>query len=290
MPDYLGKRTYGVVIPAGEHRTYNLSLVGKYLSKQTKQPDEIVLVCDGWSNHWDFTEHFDSSITRLVRMEKYEPNGLHEQPRNVGVRWLGDDIDFAWFLDSDCIPDKGALQAIEDAQAQGPPRVLICPYEWLPPDTRKPVHKLYNDPRKNMFQEYDPSHVAVGDLSFALACFSGNLVWPVADFKRVGGYWNEIHTGRCEDGELGLRAASLGVPMSVCPDARAWHLYHERNEALIERRNARDVPMLNARHPWVEEKGIVVTEKDGARFDIVCPSCKEQINTLEIWEHKCQIH
>lgn len=139
-----------------------------------------------------------------------------------------------------------------------------------------------------MFQDYAPDHVAVGQLNFALANFSGNLVWPVDQFKRVGGYWNEINMGRCEDGELGLRAASMGVPMSVVPNARAWHLQHPVNMNWIQQANGRDVPMINERHPWVEDLGLIVADADGKRFDFNCPACDEIVNTLEIWNHPCQ--
>jgi hypothetical protein len=100
-------------------------------------------------------------------------------------------------------------------------------------------------------------------LNVGLACFSGNLIWPLLDFKRIGGFWNELHHGRCEDGELGLRAVAQGIPISYASLARGWHLDHPTDVAEKMRRNARDVPMLNERHPWVAGHDVFVVEEDG---------------------------
>jgi GT2 family glycosyltransferase len=285
----MSEKQWGVVIPATQNRVENLKEVAEYLNKQTVLPDEVVIVCDGWDSYFDFQELFNVSC-KSIRVKKYIPDGFHDQPRNIGVKYLSKDIDYVWFLDSDCIPSSNVLEAYKNALEKSKiDRILIGPYEWLPPGKRHIDPTLHNDPRTQIFRDFGPEYIAVRELNFALACFSGNLVWPVKEFKRVGGFWNEIHAGRCEDGELGLRASSMGVPMSVVPDARAWHLYHEINMNWIQSANSRDVPKLNARHPWVQEKGIIVADKDGKRFDIICPRCNEQINTNEIWGHPCQI-
>jgi hypothetical protein len=55
---------------------------------------------------------------------------------------------------------------------------------------------------------------------------------------------------------------------------------------LARERNARDVPMLNDRHPWVEQHGVYVVERDGKRFDQRCAACGELVNTIEYWAHR----
>jgi hypothetical protein len=112
-------------------------------------------------------------------------------------------------------------------------------------------------------------------------------VWPLEQFKQIGGYWNEIHAGRVEDGELGLRAASLGVPMSVVRDARAYHMWHEENRPAKEEKNQRDLLLLWDRHGRVEETGLKIVNEDGKRLNYVCEDCGEEFNTLLYWEHKC---
>lgn len=283
----------GVVIPAAENRKKNTKFVFDCLKESLVPPDQVIIICDGWHD-FDFADSIifnRGSVCKVTvqETEKYVPDGKHHQPRNIGVKQLDPDIDYVWFLDSDCIPSTDALYEYRKSLREYGSRILIGPYDWLPRGKRVPDHDLYNDPRWAMFREFDDSHIAISELNFSLANFSGNLVWPVEDFKRVGGFWNEINMGRCEDGELGLRAGAMGIPMSAVREARAWHLDHPINMDWILSANSRDVPKLNARHPWVEQKGIIVADKDGKRFDIVCPSCGKQINTSEIWEHPCQI-
>jgi hypothetical protein len=126
------------------------------------------------------------------------------------------------------------------------------------------------------------------NLSMVLKCLDGeggNLLWPVGEFQRVGGFWSELYHGRCEDGELGLRAVAMDVPISFCAEARGWHLWHPRNQAEAMRRNQRDVPMLNARHPWVQGSGIFVIDRDGKAFAVLCMTCSAEIMTNEWWAH-----
>lgn len=166
------------------------------------------------------------------------------------------------------------------------------------------------DPRWISFKEHEPKDTLRGDLSAGLACFSGNLVWPIEEFKRVGGFWEQLHHGRCEDGELGIRAVHMGVPIAFVPTAYAFHLWHSRSREWAERANSIDVPKLNERHPWMEDrcvcgktkdehvgtglgridcagfrKAIFVVEEDGMRFNARC-ECGWEGNTMLIWKHQ----
>ncbi len=211
-----------------------------------------------------------------ISTDKHEPG--REQPRNVGVKWLWNVCNFVWFLDSDCVAEPQALEKYMEAThlITAYDRIMIGPY--LPnPDF---------DVRQDMFNKYGPETVFQGHLGAALACFSGNLVWPLEEFKRVGGFWNELYAGRCEDGELGIRACAMGVPMSVVTEARAHHIPHFIDSDAVLEKNKRDVPMLNARHPYIEEQGIVMVDMDGTRFDQICQKCGEQFNTQLYWAHQ----
>lgn len=282
-----------VVIPVGAQRLQNLLFVLETLNKQTSKLALVVLVCDGPDAHIKAEMPYKLP-TAVFGCPKHEPG--KEQPRNLGVRLIEDlkqrDMRFAgithvWFLDTDVIVRPRALEMYERAMEEDPtPRILVGPYDWLPPDVREPVEDLKNDPRWVTFDEYGPKDIFTGDLSAGLGCFSGNLVWPIELFSRVGGFWNDLHHGRCEDGELGLRAVAMGMPISFVPEARGWHLHHERNIEWIVQANARDVPMLNERHPWVEGEGLFVVEEDGKRFNCRCPICGEEMNTAEIWAHQ----
>lgn len=288
------------VIPVGEGRLENLTCCLTSLAKMEQTPPLIVLVGDG-PEGTQVAEHALDRVREhgmyieIVEAPKHEP-GL-DQPRNRGVRRIqeintrnamlrqGIPVTHAWFIDTDLIFDAGAFTALRQALDADPNRVLVAPYEWMPPGAREPLPELHNDPRTQSFAERPVEEVRVEDISAGLACFSGNLVWPIEEFVRIGGFWNELHHGRCEDGELGLRAVACGIGISFVAAARAWHISHPINYELTIARNERDVPMINERHPWVEGESLFVVEEDGKRFNIRCP-CGWEGNTAEIWNHQ----
>lgn len=283
------------IIPVGAGREENLTVCLKALNSGTRRPDHIVIVDDGMNM---IGAQLDVPIeaSMLVHVEKHEPG--KEQPRNTGVRMATaawPEITHAHFLDSDIVLEPGALEALELALRAGPEdRIVIAPYDWMPDGVRpeqlglaffEHAAAIRNDPRWEMFQQSPPNRVYTADLSAGLACFSGNLLWPVAEFQRVGGFWPEIHHGRCEDGELGLRAVAMDVPISLAGRARGYHLAHPVNGALALERNRRDVPMLNDRHPWVEQGAVFMVDRDGKAFDVMCPKCETPIPTIQWWAH-----
>jgi hypothetical protein len=276
----------GIVIPVGPGRQDNLTAVLRCLTHQTQGPVGIVVVQDGFDANADWS----GPIVTLA-CAKHRPGS--EQPRNVGVRALRvrwPQTTHVWFLDSDVLVGPHCLEALERALESGAQdRIVVAPYDWLSAGVRPTpgaeYRALRNDPRWPSFDRYPPSVALTDDLSAGLACFSGNLLWPIDRFIRVGGFWSELHHGRCEDGELGLRAVAMGVPISFAAAARGWHLWHEVNTGLALERNARDVPMLNARHPWVQGAGVFMVDRDGKAFDVRCSKCQEQIPTIGWWAH-----
>lgn len=281
----------GVVIPAAENRVENLKLVIQSISRGTIRPSQIVIVCDGWESKLDLTYELGIDYD-VVYTKKHKPGD--EQPRNVGVRKLHPSITHVWFLDSDCLVWNDTLQAYVDALKTDPDRILIGRYDWLKPGVRglTPYSTDYEmlDPRDAHFKKYSSKHIAVGDPSFALANFSGNLMWPKKKFEEVGGFWSELHMGRCEDGELGARACSLGIPMSLVNCAEAQHLWHESNQEWKLKTNEIDVPKIDERHPWIQDRKIKVVDEDGKRLNVVCSYCGEEFNTLHIWQHEAEHH
>lgn len=291
-----------VVIPVGGGRTENLTLVMDYVMKQTIKPIVVVLVYDGPKAEEIPRKHFPIP-TISIHVKKHEP-GM-EQPRNSGVRvaldWAEvnqEELTHVWFLDSDCIPHASAMAYYEQAAAIAPEAVLVGPYDFMPEGRREPIPELRNDPdglpppgRWGRFDIWELGQVTFEDLSAGLACLSGNLVWPIKQFMQVGGFWRDIHHGRCEDGELGLRAVAMGVGISFVKDARAWHLWHPVNTAWKLATNEIDVPKIKERHPWRElgEGGLelFVVDEDGKRFDIRCP-CGWSGNTALIWNHELE--
>jgi GT2 family glycosyltransferase len=279
----------GVVIPVGKGRDENVRDCLTYLLRN-HAVQAVMLVLDGEDVPTPQVPPTDLPVYVLPTI-KHRP-GM-EQPRNLGVRHLvhkHPDITHVWFLDSDILvlPDCADHYAFTAFSENALDAVLIGPYDWMPAGRREPMPDLETDWRWAMFRE-KALRRNVADLGVALGNFSGNLVWPVEAFMRVGGFHPQLHHGRCEDGELGLRAAAAQVPMVLVPGARGWHMAHDVNHQLVMDRNARDVPLLNQWHPWVEGMGLIVTHEDGARFDFVC-ECGEQMNTLLMWEHFATRH
>lgn len=278
------------VIPVGAGRRENLRECLASLALQAPVSD-VVVVFDGPEAVCVLP---DWSRGQLLEVEliKHEPG--FEQPRNVGTRIASEELDatHVWFVDSDIVLSEEAgdhllLQARRSKHA-----ILVGPYEWLgqgqrpaSPGLVKPGwDALTNDPRWPSFHEHPAGNIVSGDLAAGLACFSGNLVWPVSEFERVGGFWNQLHHGRCEDGELGLRAVAMGCHIGFVAAARGYHLWHPVNHELALTRNARDVPMLNERHPWVEGSDVFMVERDGRAFDAIC-GCGESVPTIQWWRH-----
>jgi hypothetical protein len=300
----------GIVIPVGADRLDNLKMVLACVAKQTVKPRVVVVVCDGEDAHLPDDPEILHGVpgvpVAILRAPKHEPG--KEQPRNVGARLLGDlgrqDERFAgikrvWFLDSDVMVVSKALELFELAAMQHPrdeQPVLLAPYDWLVPGVRTMFGEAKPDMRWASFEAHEPWEAVKGDLSMGLACFSGNAVWPLDEFERVGGFWNELHNGRCEDGELGLRAVAMGVPIAMVREARGFHLWHGGDPAPTPEWttwargiNDIDVPKIKERHAWKELPGdgteIFVVEEDGHRFNCRC-HCGWEGNTAEIWNHK----
>ena len=280
-----------VVIPVCAGRYDNLMRLAESFNAQTIKPAGVVIVEDGDALHEDVTSRFAIPAIQ-VRTSKHEP-GM-EQPRNIGTRVATDlwpDVTHVWFLDSDLVLAPDCFAQILSAYHAGPEqRIMVCPYPFLEPGEQPSDEAIQKDMRWVSFSTYGPSDVLRHDLGAALANFSGNLIWPIKEFDRVGGFHPDLHMGRCEDGELGLRASSMGVPVSFCRYARAWHIWHPVNTDRAIAMNTRDVPLLNSWHPWVEEKGLIVTAEDGARFEWRCPRCGDLVNTCLGWGHVLECH
>lgn len=274
------------MMPVGPGRRENAIAVLNCLAEQTVKPAAIVVVHDGRT---ELEPLWYGPVGGAPLLERWYPK--HEpgqtQPRNIGVRLLRElvsECDHVWFIDSDVLVGPDCLSQFEAAWRSADPAILVGPYDWMPAGQREPMPELRNDPRWPSFDAWD-GKPRRGDLSAGLGCFSGNLVWPIDEFERVGGFWNELHHGRCEDGELGLRAVAMDVPIVLVPQARGWHMHHDVNTNLVFERNARDVPMLNARHPWVQGSGIFVADREGKRFEVTCPGCGANMSTAEWWAH-----
>lgn len=286
-----------IVVPVASGRIDNVRRLCMCIEQQTVFPLGVVFVEDGpgdYPSTYLPGEHVGYQVYQSA-WGKHQP-GM-EQPRNIGVRAAMEswpEANAVWFLDSDIIFKPHTLEHYRDRwEAVDHGRIIIGPYDWMQ-DGETSIEMAYaNDPRWEMMNELrwdDLAYESTGQINVGLGCFSGNLVWPIDEFCRMGGFWNELHHGRCEDGELGLRAVQQEVPITIERAARGWHVAHSRNQNWIIAANTRDVPMINERHPWVEGHGLFVVEKDGKRFDQICPDCHCSINTGAFWSHAVTCH
>lgn len=307
----------GVVITTCAGREENLKRCLQYIGDlRFLHPKIISIVYDGCSPEPEPRSAYagDIPVWRTC-IEKHQPG--QTQPRNVGFEEMVKvmpELTHVWFLDSDLIVPSDTLEHFYNGFCAAPEnRILIGPYDWLPegvigfiPEMKhmapgQPTPRGMADYRWPSFNEFGPEVVHQAGrppfdgedeamargraMGAGLANFSGNLIWPVAEFARVGGFHRDLYHGRCEDGELGLRACEHGIPMSFVRDARGWHVAHPVDMADAIEKNKREIPLLDAMHPWVQNVGLLVVDKDGKRFDWKCPDCDEIFNTLSYWEH-----
>jgi hypothetical protein len=246
---------------------------------------QTVVYIDGAHPSNQFMYDLDQFGVDVYHDSKYEPSTGMIQPRNRGVEYLDPEINQVWFLDSDLVWEEDPLEVFRDAWDHRD-RIMIGPYDWMAPGETKPWGRLeLSDGRWASFNEFNQREELVRDLGAGLACFGGNLLWPRRAFEEIGGFSPDLFHGRCEDGELGLRAVEAGIPMSLVQDARAWHVSHPKNMEWILAANRRDVPLLDAWHPWVHLQGVHPVEEDGCRFNFTCQICGVDLNTWYLWSH-----
>lgn len=100
--------TVGVIIPT-RNRADLLHHALEALSRQTRAPDEVIVVDNGSTDHTrQVAEQFSG---RLPIRYLFEPTPGAGQARNAGIRQSTSDI--LAFTDDDCIPDENWLHFIE---------------------------------------------------------------------------------------------------------------------------------------------------------------------------------
>jgi glycosyltransferase involved in cell wall biosynthesis len=286
-----------IVIPCGENRLDNLKLVIKSILEQEFKPLEVIVVCDGFDKKKaqlaiDNPDPWFGTSIFCIEIPKHQPSYASDsdtiQPKNAGA-WYLDEIESRsnciLFLDSDIILGPETMLAYKEAWDYKNNRIMIGPYDWLGEGVRKFTPEFHNEIRHSFFEDYDYTYTSVGEINFAMANFGGNIVYPRNDFRSIGGFWDDLSAGRVEDGEMGLRCASVGIPMCAVPKARAQHLEHPVNHQWKIDTNAIEVPMLDERHPWVHNHGVFVADNDGKRFEWIDPDTGIAHNTNEIWNY-----
>lgn len=262
-----------IIIPTHNRRN-NIECVLTSLANQTQKPDEVIVVDD---RSTDRTGHAVLTFSEFNFPVKYVYNPpTHNQwnasiPRNLGARVARKDSEILWFLDSDVILPKDAVEKTVQAYMAGDHRrVMIGSYHWLPAQviTPKDVTERFDDiiggllptliiQRRGMIGQRDIRQVSFDKavnsqetfLSFTdgLACFGGYLLIPKQIFFMSGGYDETILAG-CEDGDFGITLYEMGVPFSYLKETCGHHMAHEQPDGRDPMTITQQVKRLNEKH------------------------------------------
>ncbi len=209
------------------------------------------------------------------------------RPRNFGAKVAERDSEFFVFLDSDVVLNPDALGHYLDDYRRNPDRVVIGPYDWLPPQRVAPLDvtvrwdQLINgtlprpesirgglgdigpDMRKASFNKAKSPDDLFGELFDGLACFGGNLMVPKRIFWKAGGYDENIFCG-CEDGDFGLTLWEMGVKFSYDVRTQGYHVWHERS-AYRAQNIKPEVDKLNLKHFGTSDQKLIDYTREAFR-------------------------
>ena len=269
-----------VVIPI-HNRRKNLYFTLKALSLQTlpKSAFEVIVADDGSTDdpYRAITEYESVLAIKYVRLTKKDEWNA-SRPRNYGAK-LAEKTSLAYvFVDSDVMLNKFALACYAEDFTRNKNRVVIGPYNWLPPMymdasdiefgwkkiisgemrpayVNGPMGTIGEDVRMMSFDKAQTPDDTFGEAFDGLACFGGNLMIPRDIFWSVGGYDENIFYG-CEDGDLGLTLWSRKIPFSYDKRTIGYHVWHPLSEAR-GRNTRREIDKLNQKHFGTTEQKLI---------------------------------
>lgn len=263
-----------MIIPT-HNRKNNLLCVLAALSKQTVQPDEIIVVDDRSNDGTGqafFNQYGGVPLFKYVYNPPTYVGWNASIPRNLGAKVVSRDVDLLWFLDSDVIlPPNAVEETLKAYQTGSDKRVLIGAYHSLVPQefTAQDVIDRFDDvinnkfPRKHFDQVGFMTNIKdIRQVSFdkaatsqeefysftdALACFGGYLLIPKKIFYLAGGYDEEIEAG-CEDGDFGITLYETGIKFSYLKESCGYHIPHQQPSGRTNVEIVENVRKLNEKH------------------------------------------
>ncbi len=169
--------------------------------------------------------------------------------------------DLVVFLDVDCMPAPGLLEAYRDAAGtpEGHGAILCGPVTYLDP----PGPGGYDVAALDGLVDPHPARPAPLDGEVVRDPAGHHLFWSLsfaidaATWDRVGGF-DESYVGYgAEDTDLGQRAAAAGVPLAWVGGAHALHQHHPTSDPPVQHvddvvRNGR---LFAARWGWWPMRG-----------------------------------
>jgi glycosyltransferase involved in cell wall biosynthesis len=175
------------------------------LRKQTIGPDrfETIVVDDGSPEPVLLAP--DGLQLRILRHE--HPLGP-SAARNAG--WRASTAGTVAFIDDDCVPTEGWLEAI--ARETDGSRVVVQGRVEPLPDQLDRRHPL-----SHTIEVAGPSMLFV----------TANISYPRALLSQLGGFDERFSRGAGEDADLGMRATRSGAVVRFAPDALVYHEVRE---------------------------------------------------------------
>ena len=173
---------------------------------------------------------------KIVSMHADSPHLPIGRARNLGARVaLGGGADVLVFLDVDCIPSPGLVDAYVDASRHCAEALLCGPVSYLPPapprgyeltelDRLAEPHPARPAPPPGVILR-GGEHRLFWSLSFAVT----STVW-----RRLGGFHDGYEGYGAEDTDFGRKAEMLGIDLAWVGGARAYHQHHPVSDPPVE--------------------------------------------------------
>lgn len=213
-----------VVVPS-RNRIRNLRNTLNALFNQSAPPEsyEVILSDDGSSDGThELTQEYRDRRFKYV-FNTIKPHSWNASvPRNLGALVADPETTAYWFVDSDVVMPRHAVETYLEDLKQNAKRVIIGSYDFMDVDG---TTVQIQDVRRANFDKAKPEDLFSGT-GDALACFGGNLVIPRDIFYKTGGYDPQTHIG-LEDGEYGLRLWKAGINFSYDNRVHGKHQWHE---------------------------------------------------------------
>lgn len=219
-----------VVIPTRD-RAAGLDRLLRALSNQSIGVSrfEVIVVDDGSRVPVGATP--DGLRLRILRRESSHGPAA---ARNCG--WRVASARTVAFIDDDCLPADGWLEAMAGAAQAGGDAVVL--QGGIEPD---PEHREHLRPLSHTIQVTGASRLFV----------SANIAYPRALLEQLGGFDESFTRAAGEDVELGARALKAGARAQFVPDALVYHEIRRMSLADHLRHTAKwtDAVRVVAMHP-----------------------------------------
>jgi len=263
-----------IVIPT-YNRAHNLNLCLTALTLQSTLDFTVIIADDGSTDHTRNIVFDDWPFSIRYLWKKHNCFGTAIM-RNMGAAVVEKGTTAVLFLDSDVLLNKNAIAAYQDLHKKYPEAVVVGRYDWLPPMriTKNDVLQRWDD----VINAKLPTSQAKGGIvgpdpraadnlfteqlwqgKYACKIFSGNLLIPVAIFRQVGGFDENIIRHGGQDAELSIRLQLMNAQVIFSQQVVGYHVYHEVNQEQRETSlrinmgyiaQKHDLPALGLRVNW----------------------------------------